>query len=46
MEVPVIDWNGNGMIDPSDIAISLAMQSEEEDNQHEEETVVKRQGDK
>ena len=41
MEVPFIDWNGNGMIDPSDIAISLAMQSEEEDNQQEEENPEK-----
>ena len=46
MEVPFIDWNGNGMIDSSDIAISLAMQSEEEDNQQEDETLVKKQGDK
>ena len=22
---PLIDWNGNGQIDPSDIAISLAI---------------------
>lgn len=36
MEAPFIDWNRNGMIDPSDIAISLAMQSEEDDKQQEE----------
>jgi len=32
----LIDWNGNGKIDPSDIAISLAMEEEEaemEDNE-------------
>jgi len=29
-EIPIIDWNGNGRIDPSDIAISLAMMEEEE----------------
>ena len=27
---PPIDWNGNGQIDPSDIAISLAIAEEEE----------------
>ena len=46
MEAPFIDWNGNGMIDPSDIAISLAMQSEEDDKQQEEDTQVRKQGDK
>ena len=30
MNIPFIDWNGNGAIDPSDIAVSLAMN--EEDN--------------
>ena len=24
-EIPFIDWNGNGRIDPEDIAISLAI---------------------
>lgn len=24
-EIPLIDWNGNGRIDPEDIAISLAL---------------------
>ncbi|MBR6472424.1 MAG: hypothetical protein IKS99_01675 [Firmicutes bacterium] len=27
---PFIDWNGDGQIDPSDIAISLAIAEEEE----------------
>lgn len=27
---PLIDWNGNGQIDPSDIAVSLAIAEEEE----------------
>ena len=27
---PLIDWDGNGQIDPSDIAISLAIAEEEE----------------
>ena len=29
MCAPLIDWNGNGQIDPSDIAISLAIAEEE-----------------
>ena len=29
---PLIDWNGNGQIDPTDIAISLAIAEEEEMN--------------
>ena len=29
-EIPLVDWNGNGRIDTSDIAISLAMMEEEE----------------
>jgi hypothetical protein len=29
MCVPLIDWNENGQIDPSDIAISLAIAEEE-----------------
>ncbi len=27
-EIPLIDWNGNGRIDPNDIALSLAMAEE------------------
>ena len=34
---PLIDWNGNGQIDPSDIAISLAIAEEEEINAEAEE---------
>ena len=30
MRGPLIDWNGNGRIDPTDIAISLAIAEEEE----------------
>jgi len=31
--IPLIDWDGNGQIDPSDIALTLAMNeaAEEED---------------
>ena len=38
---PLIDWNGNGRIDPSDIAISLAISEEEDgdDDETEEEDV-------
>lgn len=34
---PLIDWNGNGRIDPEDIAISLAMAEEEEMGDEDEE---------
>ena len=27
---PLIDWNGNGQIDPSDIAVTLAAAEEKE----------------
>lgn len=27
-EIPLIDWNGNGIMDPTDIAITLAMAEE------------------
>ena len=30
LEIPLIDWNGNGKIDPSDIALSLAIAEGEE----------------
>jgi hypothetical protein len=40
MCVPLIDWNGNGQVDPADIAVSLAMAEEEEmdneDNENED----------
>ncbi len=28
-EIPLIDWDGNGRIDPSDIALSLAIAESE-----------------
>ena len=34
---PLIDWNGDGRIDPSDIAISLAIAEEEDSDADEEE---------
>jgi len=37
MEVPFIDWDGNGRIDPSDIAISLAASEEYENEEDEDE---------
>ncbi len=33
---PLIDWNGNGQIDPSDIAITLAIAEEGEQDDEEE----------
>lgn len=27
--MPLVDWNGNGRIDPSDVAISLAVEEEQ-----------------
>ena len=33
---PLIDWNGNGQIDPSDIAITLAAAEEEETDDEDE----------
>lgn len=35
-EIPFIDWNGNGRIDPADIAISLAMAEEQEEMEDDE----------
>ena len=35
-EIPLIDWNGNGRIDPKDIAISLAMAEEQEETEDDE----------
>lgn len=36
-EVIIMDWNGNGRIDPEDIAISLAMaeEADEEEENHD-----------
>ena len=38
-EGPFIDWDGSGRIDPSDIALTLAMREsmDEEDDEDEEE---------
>ena len=36
-EIPLIDWNGNGQIDPSDIALSLAIAEEEKSQEEDEE---------
>ena len=33
---PLIDWNGNGLIDPSDIAVTLAAAEEEETDDEDE----------
>ena len=35
-EIPLIDWNGNGRIDPSDIALTLAMTEEAEEQEEED----------
>ena len=29
-EIPFVDWNGSGEIDPSDIALTLAMRESED----------------
>lgn len=34
---PLIDWNGNGRIDPADVAISLAIAEEEEMSDEDDE---------
>lgn len=35
-EIPLIDWDGNGRIDPQDIALFLAIAEDEEDIDEEE----------
>ncbi len=35
--IPFLDWNGNGSLDPTDIAISLAIAEEEEQQENGEE---------
>ena len=35
-EIPLIDWNGNGRIDPNDIALTLAMQEAAAQEEEEE----------
>ncbi len=32
----MIDWNGNGRIDPSDVALTLAILAEEEADEEED----------
>ena len=36
-DIPLIDWNGNGRIDSSDIATSLAMGMGDNDDDDEDE---------
>lgn len=36
MCIPLIDWNGNGRVDPQDIALGLAIAEEEEEAEDEE----------
>ena len=36
-EIPLIDWDGNGRIDPQDIALSLAIAEDEEEIDDDEE---------
>ena len=31
-DIPFVDWDGSGEIDPSDIALTLAMRESEEDD--------------
>ena len=38
-EIPFIDWNGNGQIDPQDIALSLAMAEENEETEDTDDDV-------
>ena len=35
-EIPFVDWNGNGRIDPEDIAIALAMAEEQEETEDDD----------
>ena len=35
-EIPFVDWNGNGRIDPEDIAISLAIAEEQEETEEDD----------
>lgn len=36
MEIPILDWNGNGRVDPQDIALSLAIAEAEEEEENDE----------
>ena len=35
-EIPFVDWNGSGRIDPEDIAIALAMAEEQEETEDDD----------
>lgn len=35
-DIPLIDWNGNGEIDSSDIAMTLAMNDSQNDDEDED----------
>ena len=36
MCMPIVDWNGNGRIDPEEIALGLAIAEEEEEEDEED----------
>ena len=36
MDIPILDWNGNGRVDPQDIALSLAIAETEEEEENDE----------
>ena len=38
-EIPFVDWNGNGRIDPEDIAISLASAEEQEETEDDDDDI-------
>lgn len=38
MEIPILDWNGNGRVDPQDIALSLAIAETEEEDEEDEQS--------
>ena len=38
-EIPFVDWNGNGRIDPEDIAISLAIAEEQEETEDDDDDI-------
>lgn len=38
-EIPFVDWNGNGRIDPEDIAISLAIAEEQEETEEDDDDI-------
>ncbi len=39
MNIPFADWNGNGRIDPEDIAISIAIAEEQEETEDDDDDV-------